>query len=288
MAPLRRKSLAGMLAALALSTAFVAGRAARSEVLADFRPARTHPVAPSHGALASVEAVTFPDPAGNAIVGWWLASKNGAAVVFLHGTGADRTQLVPQATGLAELGYGVLLYDSPGHGESTGPITWSRSEPLALRGALAFAQKRGAVHLGVVGFSAGSMIAVHEAGASPSIEGLVLEGVFDSFEDVIRLDFKHLGPLTAWPAVWAARWAGFRPSALGSVESARCPALFVEGSRDTDVPLRMSEQVIQAYRGPKESWVVSGATHGEYQRVAGPEFDRRLALFFDRVLHPTL
>src|SRR5262245_30287749 len=117
--PSRPFRLGVVVFALALASLSILGvRAALSEIHADFRPVLTRPALPVEGALAASRSVVFHDAAGDEIHGWWLPSKNGAAVIFLHGTGADRAQLVPQAEVVARLGYGVLLYDSPGHGES--------------------------------------------------------------------------------------------------------------------------------------------------------------------------
>jgi hypothetical protein len=35
---------------------------------------------------------------------------------------------------------------------------------------------------------------------------------------------------------------------------------------------------------PKDIWIVHGAGHGDYERVAAAEFSRRLVAFFDRAL----
>ena len=52
------------------------------------------------------------------------ASNNGAIIIFLHGSPGNRNQLLPVAMALNEHGYGVLLVDMPGHGESGGRADW--------------------------------------------------------------------------------------------------------------------------------------------------------------------
>ena len=67
------------------------------------------------------------------------ASKNGAAVVLVHGGGGDRTGPLAHAALLRRNGYGVLVYDSRGRGESEGtPNAWGWGWEKDVDGALAF------------------------------------------------------------------------------------------------------------------------------------------------------
>ena len=54
------------------------------------------------------------------LAGWYAPSRNGAAVVLLHGAGSTRSNVLDEAVVLAEHGYGVLMLDARGHGESAG------------------------------------------------------------------------------------------------------------------------------------------------------------------------
>ena len=51
---------------------------------------------------------------------WYIPSRNRAVVIFIHGEGGDRAELIRRAEMLIRHGYGALLYDRRGHGESTG------------------------------------------------------------------------------------------------------------------------------------------------------------------------
>ncbi|HYQ27813.1 MAG TPA: alpha/beta fold hydrolase, partial [Polyangiaceae bacterium] len=279
----RARVVLALVAAFSLgSLALIAIRAAHAEIQADFRPTRALARVPASGPLAKAELVEFRSESGDTLRGWWVPGSNDSAIVFVHGTGADRTALAPQAELLAKRGYAVLLFDMPGHGQSTGQVTWSQTEPNALCAALDYAQARGARHLGVVGFSAGAMIAVHQAAHEPRIEGLVLEGALENLDGAVRSDFRHWGPFSEWPAVWATRWAGYRPKQLAPIGRVRGKMLFIAGSLDEDVPLPLTRDLFESIQGDKELWVVEGATHGAYQHVAGAEFEARLVAFFAR------
>ena len=116
------------------------------------RPARIHRVAAAVGTIVIVVIVAFvagpavaatnvPRPAVGAtpdsrglgyasvtvrtadkvdLAGWYLPSRNGAAVVLLHGAGSTRSEVLDEASVLARNGFGVLMIDARGHGESSG------------------------------------------------------------------------------------------------------------------------------------------------------------------------
>jgi pimeloyl-ACP methyl ester carboxylesterase len=66
--------------------------------------------------------VTFETQDGLTIAGWYIPSENGAAVITVHGAGKNRTKTLDHAEMLARNGYGVLMIDLRGYGESEGSI----------------------------------------------------------------------------------------------------------------------------------------------------------------------
>ena len=110
------------------------------------------------------ERVAFPASDGVRLAGWYVPSRNGAAVVLVHGGGGDRQGTVLHARMLAKAGYGVLLYDARGRGESAGHENaagwqWDRD----VRGAVSFLTSRGIDHIGLLGLSTGAEAVVTEA-----------------------------------------------------------------------------------------------------------------------------
>ncbi len=96
------------------------------------------------------------DSSGTKIRGWSVPSKNRAFVIFCHGAGANRAQFKDEGRALVAAGFGILLFDWPGHGESEGEIHWNEGERVALRAAIAWALARPEVdsfRLGAFGFS---------------------------------------------------------------------------------------------------------------------------------------
>jgi Serine aminopeptidase, S33 len=67
--------------------------------------------------------VTMSTSSGLRLHGWYVPSRNGAAVAVMHGTGTNRLGVADHARLLARNGYAVLIFDLHGHGESDGRST---------------------------------------------------------------------------------------------------------------------------------------------------------------------
>src|SRR6476469_6868336 len=122
--------------------------------------------------------VTFPATDGVRLSGWYLPGTNGAAVVLVHGAGGDREGTIRHARLLASAGYGVLLYDARGRGESGGHENafgwqWDRD----VRGAVDFLERAGVRHIGLLGLSTGAEAVVTEAASDPRVAAVVSDGL---------------------------------------------------------------------------------------------------------------
>jgi pimeloyl-ACP methyl ester carboxylesterase len=131
-----------------------------------------------HG-LAAAEVVFGTDD-GVRLSAWWTPSSNGAAVVLLHGAGENRAAPLPQATVLADAGYGVLLLDARGHGRSGGrgmDFGWYGDGDV--RAAVDFVARQDGVapdRIGLLGLSMGGEEALGAAAAEPRVRAVVAEG----------------------------------------------------------------------------------------------------------------
>jgi len=268
----------------------IAASAAHHESRADFRPNRSAPARSTVLEGEKLEEVSF-EAQGSTLRGWFIPSSNGAAVLLVHGTDADRTQLAPEAEMLARHGYGVLLFDWPGHGESGGAVTWDANERAALGAALDFASRAPGIdpdRIGVFAFSMGSMIAIQVAARDRRVAALVVEGTFADADDQLRYAFRHWSVLSQWPALWTARWLGLKPDEQRPkdviAEIAPRPVFVIAGAADDIVPPDQSRALFDAAREPKSWWLVRGATHGRYRDAAGPAYEERLVKFYDDAL----
>jgi dipeptidyl aminopeptidase/acylaminoacyl peptidase len=256
-----------------------------------FAPRRGPVPRPSDlGGIESLRDVSFRSAEGTDLRGWYVPSTNGAAIVFSHGSPADRTNLLPEARSLARVGYGVLLFDYPGHGDSGGAVHWGEPSRAALRAAVDFAAAQpGVVKIGAQGFSMGSTLVAQVAASDPRIGAVVMAGAYTSAEEQLRHQFRSWGPITQLPAVWGSL-ASAPPEELHTVpfmaRLAPRPLLLIAGSADDEVPASMAERLFEAAREPKDLLIIPGSAHGEYLQFGGEGYLRRLRDFYDRALQP--
>jgi len=124
--------------------------------------------------------VGFETADGADIAGWYIPSSNGAAVVLRHGSGSTRSAVLAQAAMISRGGYGVLLTDARGHGQSGGRAMdfgwYGDADTLA---AVTFLTEQPDVdvdRIGVVGMSMGGEEAIGAAAADRRIRAVVAEG----------------------------------------------------------------------------------------------------------------
>jgi len=279
--------LSAVLLALALA-GLVSLRAIYNELRLDFYADRRPITAPVDKDLEGIRVVNLAATGEPALTAFFRFASNGRIVILLHGTGANRSQLLPEARMLARHGFGVLSLDWPGQGESGGTIQWNEPERQALTRAIDWATQAPGTkphQVGLLGFSFGSMIALQVASADARVYALALTGAFADVKDLlVKNGGRWGGPLSSGFALLTARWHGMRywekrPEDLIGLLSPR-PVLLIAGTADHAVPPSMTERLYQFAREPKSLWLVPGADHGNYAAVAPVEYERRLVQFF--------
>src|SRR4051794_35450211 len=144
---------------------------------------------------------------GIRLAAWYVPSRNGAAIVLVHGGGGDRDGLKLHATMLARHGYGVLLYDERGRGESGGRSNgFGWDWPADVRAAVDFVERRGVRNVGVLGLSTGAEVAITAAAEDRRVAAVVADGVeartLDDFAPLHGAD--RITSLPYWAVATAA------------------------------------------------------------------------------------
>lgn len=113
------------------------------------------------------------------LAAWYLPASNGAAVVLLHGAGSTRASTLPHAEALHGCGYGVLMLDARGHGDSAGlPMDFGWFGATDVRAAVdALTALPGVDGVGLVGLSMGGEEALTAAAGDQRVRVVVGEGV---------------------------------------------------------------------------------------------------------------
>ncbi len=243
--------------------------------------------------------VAFDSGDGVRLAGWYVPSRNGAAVALLHGAGSTRTAVLDQAAVLSRHGYGVLLYDARGHGASDGrgmDFGWYGESDAA--GAVDFLARQPDVspdRIGLVGLSMGGEEAIGAAGSDDRVAAVVAEGATARTaadkgylaayglrgrvqQQIDRVTYGLTDLLSAAP----------EPDALGrsvamAVNRADPTAfLLITGQDEPDEGLAADR--LAGSSGTVQTWEVPGAGHTEGLSTSPAEWERRVRRFLDRAL----
>ena len=117
---------------------------------------------------------------GTLLAAWWIAPENGAAIVLLPGSGSTRHAVLDHAALVARHGYGALLLDWRGHGNSEGrsmEFGWGAEADVSA--AVSFVLRQAGVTrgVGVHGLSLGGEVGLAATALDPRIDAAVVEGV---------------------------------------------------------------------------------------------------------------
>lgn len=269
----------------------VALKSYRSEARVFQSHRRPVPLPPKASAPPLLQAVQFRSTDGPLLSAWYLPSRNRAGIVLAHGAGGDRSELLPEARALAGAGFGVLLFDWPGHGESEGEVHWSEGERAALRAALRWLTARADVdpgRVGAYGFSMGGYVVAQIAAGDRRLRAVALAAAPPDPAEQTRWEYRRWGFVSQEPALWAVRRGGLPldrmlPRDLVPAIAPRA-LLVIVGAEDGVVPPFMARQLFDVAGEPKELLVIPGAGHGDYERAAPGVVPTKLVGFFSREL----
>jgi dipeptidyl aminopeptidase/acylaminoacyl peptidase len=240
--------------------------------------------------LDSVRDVEF-SAQGMRLKGWYAPAKNGRGILFAHGAGGDRTALLPEARALSSLGFGVLLFDWPGHGDSTGQSHWNAGERASLEAAVDWLVAQPDLtspRVGAYGFSMGGYVLAQVAANDQRLAAVVLAGTPADQREQVHFQHGRLWLLGEWPALFALERAGMQLDALKPIDQVEKIApraqLIIGGTRDRIVPPEHAPKLFARAREPKELLVIEGAAHGDYADVDGTKYFQALGEFFRRRL----
>ncbi|HTP49717.1 MAG TPA: alpha/beta hydrolase [Anaeromyxobacteraceae bacterium] len=241
---------------------------------------------PGRPELEGFRDVSFRAADGVALRGWWRPGAGDAAVVFAHGWGANREQMLSQALPLAARGFGVLVFDLRGHGESGGRASGGDREQSDVAAATDFvAGEPGVKWVGAVGFSLGGAAVGLAAAADRRLRAIAVEGATPSLDDELEVEYRAGGPAMVRSVRAVMRLFGVYPRRVRLIDRigslAPRPVLLVYGERDWLTEPEEAER-IRAAAGPSATlWAVPGAGHGDFETVVPGELARRLVSFFE-------
>jgi hypothetical protein len=279
-----RRGLLGAASALAVfaillpvTVAYVVTHALRAEV-------------PPADLGAPYENVEFTTSDGLRLEGWYIRSRNGAAVISFPGRAASQKR----AKMLADNGYGVLLFDRRGEGESEGdPNLFGWQGERDIHAAVEFLQSRPDVdpgRIGGIGLSVGGELMIEAAAESTALKAIVSEGgsgrsVRDElanpggrWQELVGTGFATLATAVFTNNLPPADLKSLVPK-IGSRH-----VFFIYGEQGQPAEEPANRGFYRVAKSPKEIWEVPGSGHMAGIDAQPAEYERRVVGFFDRAL----
>jgi uncharacterized protein len=240
---------------------------------------------------AAHQDVAFRTNDGLTLRGWYVPSKNGAAVIVAPGRSGTQNH----ARMLVRHGYGVLVFDRRGEGESDGdPNAFGWAANRDLKAALAFVQGRSDVNggrIGGIGLSVGGETLLQAAAEAKGFKAVVSDGAGSRSlrEDLVRSDSDKWLELPT-TAVITAGTAFFSnqapPPNLEQLVARIAPrsVFFIYAEHGQPNEINLTQKYYAAAGEPKALWQVPAAGHTHGLSVRPREYERRVLAFFDRAL----
>lgn len=242
--------------------------------------------------ITTYRDVTFTTSDGIALRGWYIPSRNGAAVILAHGHANNREPLLPEAALLADHGYGVLLFDFRGHGESgDAAVTLGDHERRDLRAALDFVAAQPDVdpgRIGGLGFSMGAAVMVQVAAEDERLRAVVIESAYPTLDAVIDQKLNLPGIIRG-PLVRFVEWRND-----GEIDDVRpvddlCnisprPVLLIYGDQDEVLPPGSQQAIFEAACAGAERWLIPGVGHAYWRDHQAAGYEERVIRFLEQAL----
>lgn len=266
------------------------------------RAAMEIPRLPLNDSPASVglnyEDVAFTSRVDSVLLkGWFIPSENDSVIVIVHGGFQNRVDYnvdtLALARDLAHKGFGLLLFDLRGRGESEGKGLSLSNIERDIGGAVDYLKQRGysAERIGIIGFCSGAASAVIFA-SQENIGALVLDGCVARVTSM----FKAQGALRGIPGflvdfftpgvlLMAKLLYGYEMMhPVDVVASVACPTLFIYEERDNTIPVEDARRLFQASGGTEnELWIVPDAEHSQAYRTFPSKYVEKVASFLARL-----
>jgi len=240
---------------------------------------------------ASARPVTFTTSDGVTIAGSYIPSRNGAAVIAFPGRAGPQAH----ARMLARHGYGVLLFDLRGDGESGGdPNGFGWDSEKDVMAAVDYLKQRPDVRpgrIGGLGLSVGGELLLQTAAHSHDLRGVVSEGAGSRS---IGEDLERPGagkwlvgfPIAAMISAGSAVFSDTLPpphlkDIVGGIAPRSVFLIYTTHGVDTE---DLNPQYYRAAGEPKTIWKIPEAGHTGGLRARPREYERRVIAFFDRAL----
>lgn len=224
---------------------------------------------------------------GTLLSAWWVAPRNGAAIVLLPGSGSTRHAVLEHAALVARHGYGALLLDWRGHGHSGGrSMEFGWGAEADVKAAVSFVLSRAGVTrgVGVLGLSLGGEVGLAASALDPRIDAAVVEGVSArSWADARLEPNPHpVGYVNQWLTFALVDVLAPEPRPLPLIDLVariEAPVLMISGAPSNEQ--KLDPVYTDAAPDVITLWSLPDTPHTQALRIHPAEYQRRVIAVFD-------
>jgi dienelactone hydrolase len=237
------------------------------------------------------EDVSFTTADGLELHGWYVPSRNSAAVISFPGRNGSQRQ----ARMLARHGYGVLLFDRRGEGESEGePNSWGWGGDADVKAAVEYLKGRPDVdddRIGGIGLSVGGEMMIETAAETDGLAAVVSDGAgARSMAEEMDYDVgglnKVLGALVSASKTTAIAISANQlpPDNLADLAARTKAPLLLIAAPNSGHGEELNRGYARAAGDAATLWEIPEARHVGGLTARPAEYERRVVGFFDREL----
>ena len=239
---------------------------------------------------ADYRTVRFTASDGVGLEGWYRPSQNGASVLMISGGGGNRRSTLRHAEMLVRHGYGVLVYDPRGSGNSGGTVNsygWGWEKDAAA--ALDFLATRDDVEpgrVGALGLSTGADIAIDIAARRDDVDAVVADGAAAiGYRDIEAYSDDTLTRAPMWVLFKSLEViqgrSGPKESLADQIARSTAPHLIVSAGK---AEKEWGELYDRAGGARSQLWYLPNAGHTAALRQYPAAYEQRVVAFFDENL----
>jgi predicted alpha/beta-fold hydrolase len=224
--------------------------------------------------------------------GWFFPGLRGAPTIILcHGYESSRGELLTLVSALQDHQYNVFVFDFAAHGGNSGTTTFGYREADEVRAAVDTIAKRTDVdptRFGLWGYNLGAYAALREAEKDSRVRALVLDSVYDSPKQMVRIGVEKTGvggfPLMVKSAQTTFEWLNYAykgdPPLSKKLKSlVDVPTLFIQATDDPELGAITRDMFLKAPE-PREQAIIA---HGNFVNLPDEEkrtYENRVVTFF--------
>jgi pimeloyl-ACP methyl ester carboxylesterase len=239
------------------------------------------------------DAMKFSVPGSSGLRdAWFFPGLVGApTIVLCHGYGSSRGELLTLVSALQDHQYNVFVFDFVAHGANDGITSFGYHEADEVRAAIDELARRGDVdpgRFGLWGYNLGAYAALREAEGDKRVRALILDSVYDSPEQMVKIGVEKQGlariPLMTRSAEMSFGWinhkySGEKPLSWKLDTLTGVPKLFIEAADDPELA-GITQKMFKNAPEPKEQVTLARGNFVDMEDADKRAYENRVVSYF--------